>query len=119
MKNLLLVLLVGVLASGCSTLKEIVVASEPVEKTPLNLDMPDPIRTNPIKWTVITPGNAEEVFAKMQEQKKDLALIALEDNGFETLVLTIAEMRNMIASQRIIIIKYKEYYETPKQPETK
>jgi hypothetical protein len=33
--------------------------------------------------------------------------------------MTMAEVRNHIASQRAIIVKYKEYYEPTKTPDTK
>lgn len=50
-------------------------------------------------------------------------LIALTPNGYEQLSISFAEIRNLIATQRNIIIKYKDYYEnvkeTPKQEDKK
>jgi hypothetical protein len=67
---------------------------------------------------LITPQNAEEVWAKLREKNADLVLFGLTDDGYEELSMTMAELRNYIAAQRQVIIKYKEYYE-PKKDETK
>jgi hypothetical protein len=39
-------------------------------------------------------------------------LFGLTDDGYETLSLTMAELRNFIAQQRAVTTKYREYYET-------
>jgi len=85
-----------------------------VEKTPLDLVMPDPLRLQPIDWVVITPDNADEVFQRLQNKEVDLVLFGLTDEGYKQLAITISELRNMINLQRNIIIKYKEYYEPKK-----
>jgi hypothetical protein len=43
-------------------------------------------------------------------------LFALTDDGYETLALTMAELRNFVAQQRAITRRYREYYE-PNNPE--
>lgn len=68
---------------------------------------------------VVTPENIDQVWAKLKEQNVDLVLFALTDDGYQELAMTMAEVRNMIASQKIIILKYKEYYEPPKAPDSK
>lgn len=72
-----------------------------------------------MEWLVVTPDNIEQVWEKLKEQNTDLVLFALTDNGYEQLALTIAEVRNLISSQRIVILKYKEYYEPKVQEEQK
>jgi hypothetical protein len=81
--------------------------------------MPNPVTAKPIEWIIITPENAEQVWAKLKEANADIVLLGLTDNGYEQLAVTIAELRNMIAAQRQIIIKYKEYYEPEKKEDTK
>jgi len=73
--------------------------------------MPDPLKTKPIEWVVITPDNAEEVFKSLEQKGHEPVLFALTDDGYQQLALTIADLRNLINTQRNIIIKYKEYYE--------
>jgi hypothetical protein len=46
-----------------------------------------------------------------------MVLFGLTSDGYQQLSMTIAEMRSFIATQRQIIIKYREYYETPKPAE--
>jgi len=92
----------------------IVVHTKPVEKTPLALESPQPLRLKPIEWIVITPQNWEEVFKQMQAKENNLVLFGLTSDGYQTLAVTIAELRNLINTQRIIIEKYKEYYEPKK-----
>jgi transposase-like protein len=62
---------------------------------------------------VITPENATQVWTKLKERGDDQVVFAITDDGYENLALTIAELRNLIAQQRAIIIKYREYYELP------
>lgn len=112
--------------SGCSLLpkwgedvKPITVKTEAVARTPLNLPDPAPLKMREVQWLVITPENAEQIWQKLKDEKKDLMLIALTDEGYEMLAMNIAEIKNLIAQQRSVIIKYKEYYEPPKDTPTK
>lgn len=81
--------------------------------------MPKPVAVKNVEWIIITPENAEQVWTKLKESNTDIVLIGLTDNGYENLAVTIAELRNMVATQRQIIIKYKEYYEPEKKEEAK
>ena len=53
----------------------------------------------------------EEVFRQMQSKDQNLVLFGLTSDGYQNLALTIAEIRNLINTQKIIIGKYREYYE--------
>jgi hypothetical protein len=72
-----------------------------------------------VPWIVITPENADAVWKKLKEENKDVVLIALTDDGYQQLALNIAEIKNILAQQKSIIVKYKEYYEPPKDPTSK
>ena len=113
------------LSSGCSILpkwgsdvKPIEIKTVAVEKTRLNLKDPAPLEARDVQWIVITPENAEAVFQKLRDENMDVVLIGLTDTGYEQLSLTMAEIKNYIAQQKAIIVKYKEYYE-PAKPEEK
>ena len=113
------------LISGCSILpkwgsdvKPIEVKTVAVEKTRLNLKDPPPLEARDVQWIVITPENAEAVFQNLRDENIDVVLIGLTDVGYEQLSLTMAEIKNYIAQQKAIIVKYKEYYE-PAKPEEK
>jgi len=117
------------LISGCASIwpfgdktpevKPIEIQKKEVERTRLNLPEQTPLKTRELKWIVITPENAETVWKKLKESDTDLVLIALTDDGYQELAMTMAEIRNYISSQRTIIIKYKDYYEPPKNTDTK
>jgi hypothetical protein len=113
--------LLSISLSGCASLnlfgsreKPITVSTVPLEKTPLALPDPAPLKTRPIQWVVITPDNAEAVWARLAEDDEDLVVFALTADGYQQLAVTIAELRNLIATQRVIIQKYREYYEPQK-----
>lgn len=122
--RILLILSIPLLISGCSALswfkstpevKQIEIKKTEVERTRLNLKDPKPLNKHEIKWIVITPENAEKIWNDLRESNTDLVLIGLTDDGYEQLAISIAEIRNFIAQQRAIIIKYKEYYEPAKE----
>jgi len=96
--------------------KEVQVQTKAVERTPLNLAYPEPLRSREVKFVVITRENADAVFESLEQQGVDPVVFALTDDGYTQLSLTIAEIRTMLVSQRAIIAKYKDYYE-PSAPE--
>jgi hypothetical protein len=95
--------------------KPIEITTKAAEKTPLDLADPDPLKLKPVEWVLVTPGNQEEVFKKLEEKGADPVIFALTADGYQSLAVTIAELRNLINTQRNIIIKYKDYYEPKKE----
>jgi hypothetical protein len=109
------VLLLATNLSGCAlwrSVDPITVKTEEVARQPLALELPAPIRVNPVTWTLVTPSNAEEIFAAMSERGDDLVLFTITADGYKDLAVTMAELRNLIATQRAIIVKYQQYYES-------
>jgi hypothetical protein len=111
------------LSSGCAILrnpfapepvKAVEVVTRAQERTPLNLPDPEPLVLSGSTWIIITPENAEEIWKKLQEQKTDLVLFGLTDDGYEQLAIDIAKIRNYIQQQREITNKYRDYYEPKK-----
>jgi hypothetical protein len=90
------------------------VVSKPIEKTPLNLTMPEPLSIKPVEWVVVTPDNVDEVFDKLKSEGKDVVILAMTPDGYQRLAITMADIRALIATQRQIIIQYKQYYEPKK-----
>jgi len=91
--------------------KPITVSTVPLEKTPLALPDPQPLKSKPIEWVVITPANADAVWERLAQDDDDVVVFALTADGYQQLAVTIAELRNLISTQRVIIQKYREYYE--------
>jgi|TARA_A100001015_G_scaffold218117_1_gene245146 hypothetical protein len=111
--KILLVLIGLCFLQGCTTaIKTIEVLNRPEPKTPLNLDMPETLSLAPIEWIIITPENAEEVWAKLAEDPKgEVVLFALNESGYEELAKNYASIRTALAEHRNVIIAYRDYYE--------
>ncbi len=122
MKRIVSALLLLVLVSnivGCASVKPVEVITKPLDKQPLALEQPDPIKVPKFKWIVVTKDSAASTFEALEAEGKDPVLFALTDDGYKDLSIMISEIRNFISTQRNIILKYKEYYEPPKTPEGK
>jgi len=120
--RLSLILLTPLLISGCFSFgfkkpEPIEIKTKAEERVKLNLAEPAPLTGRELKWVIITKENSDKVFKELEEKGVDIVLFGLTDQGYEQLALTMAELRNYIATQRSIILKYKDYYE-PKKPET-
>lgn len=113
---LLTATILPLLISGCSvfgwkSVEPIQISKKAEERIRLNLPDPAPVKGREIEWIIITPANAEQVWKDLKEKNIDIVLIGLTDDNYENLAVTIAELRNYIAQQKQIIIKYREYYE--------
>lgn len=96
------------------------VVTQPVERTPLNLEAPAPLRLRSVQWIVVTPQNAEQVFRQLEAKGSDPVLFAISDDDYTSLAESMSQVRNFMNIQRNIIIEYKKYYEgTPVQPQAK
>lgn len=109
--------------SGCASFslfgggpKPLEVVKKAEERTKLNLTEPEPLDLQSPKWIIITPENSSEVWPRVKEENEDVVLFGLTDQGYETLSIMIAELRNFINTQRIIIQQYKQYYENQDKP---
>jgi hypothetical protein len=53
----------------------------------------------------------DTVWERLSQNEDDVVVFALTADGYQQLAVTIAELRNLIVTQRVIIQKYREYYE--------
>jgi len=124
MRSIAAIILVSMNLQGCALLawnaiKPVEIQKKAVERTPLNLADPQPLKPAAPQWRVITPENQAQVFAELKSKNIDQVLFALTDDGYEELAVDIAQIRTLIAQQRDIIVKYREYYEPKKTEEKK
>ena len=118
-RNVLLLSIGSLLLSSCASfslfnkdkVKEVEVQTVEVEREKLNLKVPSPIELLDPSWIIIHPDNMEEVWKKLKEDKKDIVLFGLTDEGYQALSVNLTKLRNIIEQQRIILFKYKKYYE--------
>ena len=110
--------------SGCASFKNLFgttekpvqIVTKPLERTPLDLPMPDPIKSRNITWVIVTLENVEAIFKQLEAKGQTPVLFALTDDGYQELAFNMVDIRNFINSQRNIIIRYKDYYEPKKEP---
>ena len=88
---------------GCAGKERITILSEPIQPVPLNTPQVRELDLSKIEWFVVTPENIEEVFAKLQDQRKDIVLFALTDDGYKAMSLNFAQIRELLAQQQAII----------------
>ena len=121
-RTLLIAITLPLVLSGCGSfgwrsVEPLEIQKRAIERVPLNLPDPAPPRARELEWIIVTPDNAAAVWQRLRDANTDVVVFALTDDGYETLSLTMAELRNFIAQQRGIITKYREYYE-PKKSES-
>tara|TARA_R100001086_G_scaffold69838_1_gene33290 strand:- start:120 stop:446 length:327 start_codon:yes stop_codon:yes gene_type:complete len=96
---------------GKDEVKKVEVQTKAVEREKLDLPFPSPVELEKPDWIIIHPGNVEEVWKYMKENQNDIVLFGLTDEGYETLSINLTKLRDIIEQQRIILFKYKKYYE--------
>jgi len=112
-KNILLFGILAVFLTGCtSSVKELLVTTVEVSKTPLNIPNPDPLEMRDVEWIIVTKDNAAEVFEQIKSSGGEYSVFAVTDSGYKSLQMNFVDIRNHLAEQRQIIISYKEYYES-------
>jgi len=117
-KNVLLWPTLIISLSGCASfslfdkpVQPIEIKTKAEERTKLDLPALEPLSLNPPKWVIIHEENAVEVWSKLKEDGSDPVLFGLTDDNYQLLSIMIAELRNFINTQRIVIEQYKKYYE--------
>ena len=131
LKNSLLAASCIFLLSGCATLpsignpfgkkdtKPLEVVTKAEEKTKLALVPPEPLNLKSPRFVILHPENADAVWKKLKEDGNDVVIFGLTDDDYETLAIMMAEIRNFILTQRLIIQQYKDYYESSKPADKK
>lgn len=105
------ILTMSLTISGCSSIKKLDIFTTEVERQPLNLESPEPVKLDKIDWIVVSSENAEEMFARLKEQGYDPVVFGLSDEEYEDLAMNFAQIRAYIIKQNEILKKYREYYE--------
>ena len=109
--NVLVLVLVATLLSGCSMFTKKVDASfTPIAKPELVLPDADEIRMRSLEWYIITPDNYEEIFEELRVSGESVVLLGLTSNGYERISLNLGNVRAFIQQQQSIIKAYQEYY---------
>lgn len=110
MRIFLVAILSLFLLTGCSWTKDLVVKTEPVKKIPLVLPEADKYSHRNIDWIIITPENAEEVFANLKKKGQPVVIIGLTGEDYEKLALNMGDTQALIKQLKSIISAYEKYY---------
>jgi len=100
------------LLSSCSSVQEIEIFKKEVPRAKLDLPDPETPIVADLNWIIITSENADEVFAKLQEQNIDPVLFGLTDDDYEVLAVNFAQIRAYMIKQKLTLDQYREYYES-------
>ncbi len=103
--------------AGCAgTQKEPVEAlridAKPLERPALNLPPIDQVRARDVEWIIITPENADQVFADIRDGGDAVVVFALTPEDYENLSLNTREALQIILQQQAVINGYRRYYLT-------
>lgn len=99
--------------------KQIEIVTQEIQKTPLGIPHPAPAEMEKVKWRILTPHNADEVFKEMQNKGQDPVIFGMTEKNYKSLSTNFAQTRGYIIEQRKIIEQYKDYYESPTDNVTK
>ena len=112
---ILLSLLLGgctlLLLNGCAGIKALEILTQEVERQPLDIDADDTLVMENIEWYIITEENYKEIFDELKKNNKDPVIFGVTYDGYETLSVNFANIRNYIIMNRNVIKLYKDYYE--------
>jgi len=113
MNELIAVSMISVLLlAGCSTTKQLEITTTPIEKPALVLPAADTLNLQDVEWFVINEENVETVWKRIADDKKDIVLFGLTDDGYEQLAVNLSDIMTLIQQQKAIIGAYKNYYES-------
>ena len=80
-------------------------------RVPLNLPTTDRLKLADTKWILVTPENAEKIWADLEKKKYDIVIFGLTDKGYEDLSVNVAKLKKLVQQQQSVIAAYKRYYE--------
>ena len=118
MNKILLIAFVFLMGCGMTGEKKIKIFSVEEPRAKLNIDKPTPLQMEKIRWIIITSANAEEVFAKLEQEGIDPVLFGLTDKDYEIIAKNFAQIRAKLKESNEILDKYKEYYESDGKPDS-
>jgi len=105
--KLALVFLLLIDLVGCSRS----IKPTPLPKTPtIEIDLPEPVKLNSVRWVVITEDNYKEVIESSKNKNGVIFLIALKENDYKALSSNHIKILRYIREQKSVIAAYRKYY---------
>jgi hypothetical protein len=91
-------------------LDPVVIQREAIDRPTLNLPPVDKLTSQNVTWTIVTPDNAEQVFADMQASGGAPVLFSVSATGYENISINTQEALRVIVQQQAVIDGYQVYY---------
>jgi hypothetical protein len=96
--------------SAPELLDPVVIQREAIDRPTLNLPPVDKLTSQNVTWTIVTPDNAEQVFADMQASGGAPVLFSVSATGYENIAINTQEALRVIVQQQAVIDGYQVYY---------
>jgi hypothetical protein len=96
--------------SAPELLDPVVIQREAIDRPTLNLPPVDKLTSQNVTWTIVTPDNAEQVFADMQASGGTPVLFSVSATGYENISINTQEALRVIVQQQAVIDGYQVYY---------
>ena len=108
MKALMLTLMLIIL-SACSTAGNISISSRPIEIDVGRTADPQGVTMLPVNFRVVTRETLDSFMAELsREQGASPVFIAITTRDYENMALNLADLRRYIEQQRAIIVYYRQ-----------
>jgi hypothetical protein len=101
------------LTSGCFGSKIVDVKADPVERTIIHPNVPDQLSMRKVEWTVFNRAKIEKLLKDYPDQ--EIVLFALSAKGYENLSLNMAEVIRYLKEQKNVIIYYRGAFLTAEE----
>lgn len=112
MKQIKLALVLFLLSNlfGCA---QTIVKPNPIPKTPpLDIQLPEPLKLEPVRWTVITKDNYQQIIESSETKNGLVFFVALDEKGYKNISLNHTKILRYIREQKSVIAAYRKYYDT-------
>ena len=112
MRTIAIFIIATLFLAGCSTTPRVLeVSAVPIDKPQLILPDIDKLELKEVEWIVINEANVQEVWKRISDDKKDVVLFGLTDDGYEKLSINLSDIMTLVQQQKAIIVAYRNYYE--------
>ena len=111
----LIALVSCLLLTGCGTSLDI--NSKPIDRAPLALASPDPVKLKDIEWFVINQDTAGQnqagvVLKEVEKKYGAKSVFALSPSGYQDLAVNMAKIKALLLQYQANLQAYKDYYES-------
>lgn len=83
-----------------------------VETPQLDIQLPEPLHLEPVKWVVITKDNYQQIINSSENKNGLVFLVALDEKEYKDISLNHTKVLRYIREQKSVIAAYRKYYDS-------